>query len=202
MYKQRDVEALWNRYNNLLKKLNDENVDNLVNKWDQRIIMSSFSQREKEPFCGIGGLVEYSLELAKASNNILKALNYDTNTKSIIKCTLLSILGRVGNEVQDRYVECQSEWHKEKLGQYYDWNESCPKYQVNDMTLFILQRHNINLSWEEWEALSLLKDMTSEDNKFYSAHKSRLSLVLQMAHESVMKDERDKILGIYKVPFW
>lgn len=201
MYKQRDVETLWNRYNNLLKKLNDENVDNLVNKWDQRIIMSSFSQREKEPFCGIGGLVEYSLELAKASNNILKALNYDTNTKSIIKCTLLSILGRVGNEVQDRYVECQSEWHKEKLGQYYDWNESCPKYQVNDMTLFILQRHNINLSWEEWEALSLLKDMSSEDNKFYSAHKSRLSLVLQMAHESVMKDERDKILGIYKVPF-
>lgn len=201
MYKERDVETLWNKYSNLLSRLNDENVDNLINKWDQRIIMASFSQREKEPFCGIGGLVEYSLELAKASNNILKALNYDTNPMSIIKCSLLSILGRVGNATQDRYVECESEWHKEKLGQYYDWNEECPKYQVNDMTLFILQRHNINLSWEEWEALSLLKDMTSEDNKFYSAHKSRLSLVLQMAHESVMKDERDKILGIYKVPF-
>jgi len=201
MYKQRDVEILWNKYSNLLSKLNDENVENLINKWDQRIIMSSFSQREKEPFCGIGGLVEYSLELAKASNNILKALNYDTNPMSIIKCSLLSILGRVGNEMHDRYVECESEWHKEKLGQYYDWNESCPKYQVNDMTLFVLQRHNINLSWEEWEALSLLKDMSSENNKFYSAHKSRLSLVLQMAHESVMKDERDKILGIYKVPF-
>lgn len=201
MYKERDVETLWNKYSNLLSKLSDENVENLINKWDQRIIMSSFSQREKEPFCGIGGLVEYSLELAKASNNILKALNYDTNPMSIVKCSLLSILGRVGNEMQDRYVECESEWHKEKLGQYYDWNESCPKYQVNDMTLFILQHHNINLSWEEWEALSLLKDMSSEDNKFYSAHKSRLSLVLQMAHESVMKDERDKILGIYKVPF-
>ena len=201
MYKERDVETLWNKYSNLLSRLNDENVDNLISKWDQRIIMSSFSQREKEPLCGIGGLVEYSLELAKASNNILKALNYDTNPMSIIKCSLLSILGRVGNATQDRYVECESEWHKEKLGQYYDWNESCPKYQVNDMTLFILQRHNINLSWEEWEALSLLKDMTSDDNKFYSAHKSRLSLVMQMAHESVMKDERDKILGIYRVPF-
>ena len=201
MYKERDVETLWNKYSNLLSKLNDENVDNLISKWDQRIIMSSFSQREKEPFCGIGGLVEYSLELAKASNNILKALNYDTNPTSIIKCSLLSILGRVGNATQDRYVECESEWHKEKLGQYYDWNESCPKYQVNDMTLFSLQRHNVNLSWQEWEALSLLKDMTSEDSKFYSAHKSRLSLIMQMAHESVMKDERDKILGIYKVPF-
>jgi hypothetical protein len=201
MYKERDVETLWNKYSNLLNKLNDENVDNLINKWDQRIITSSYSQREKEPFCGIGGLVEYSLELAKASNNILKALNYDTNPMSIIKCSLLSILGRVGNETQDRYVECTSDWHKEKLGQYYDWNEKCPKYQVNDMTLFLLQRYKINLTWEEWEALSLMKDMTSEDNKFYNAYKSRLSLVVQMAHESVLKDERDKILGIYKIPF-
>ena len=201
MYKERDVETLWNKYSNLLSKLNDENVDNIINKWDQRIIMASYSQREKDPFCGIGGLVEYSLELAKASNNILKALNYDTNPMSIIKCSLLSILGRVGNETQDRYIECESEWHKEKLGQYYDWNEKCPKYQVNDMTLYLLQRYNINLTWEEWEALTLLKDMTSEDNKFYSVHKSRLSLVMQMAHESVLKDERDKILGVYKVPF-
>ena len=201
MYKERDVETLWNKYVNLLNKLEDENVSNLVSSWDQRIVMSSFSQREKEPFCGIGGIVEYSLELAKAANNIAKALSYDLNTMSIIKCALLSVLGRVGNEKADRYVECQSDWHKEKLGQYYDWNEDCPKYQTNDMTLFLLQRNNINLTWEEWEAISLMKDMTSEDNKFYNMHKSRLSLVMQMAHESVMKDERDKILGVYKVPF-
>jgi len=201
MYKQREVEVLWEKYTNLISKVNDENIEKLLSDHDQRILMSSFSQREKEPFCGIAGLVEYSLELAKAANNICKALNYDLNPINIIKCSLLSILGRVGTLNQDRYVECTSDWHKEKLGQYYDWNESCPKYQVNDMTLFILQRYNITLSWDEWEALSLVKDMTSEDNKFYNMHKSRLSLVMQMAHESVMKDERDKILGIYNVPF-
>jgi len=201
MYKERDVESLWKKYNNLLKGLENENVDNLVESWDQRIIMSSFSQREKEPFCGIGGLVEYSLELAKASNNISKALNYDTNKSSIIKCCLLSTLGRVGTLTEDRYVECQSDWHKEKLGQYYDWNESCPKYQVNDMTLFILQSFKVYLTWDEWQAISLIKDMTSEDNKFYNMHKSRLSLVLQLAHESVMKDEKDKIDGVYTSPF-
>ena len=201
MYKERDVESLWKKYNNLLKGLENKNVDNLIESWDQRIIMSSFSQREKEPFCGIGGLVEYSLELAKASNNISKALNYDTNKSSIIKCCLLSTLGRVGTLTEDRYVECQSDWHKEKLGQYYDWNESCPKYQVNDMTLSILQSFKVYLTWDEWQAISLIKDMTSEDNKFYNMHKSRLSLVLQLAHESVMKDEKDKIDGVYTSPF-
>lgn len=201
MYKERDVETLWQKYSNLLKILENQNVDNLTESMDQRILMSSFSQREKEPFCGIGGNVEYALELAKKAGALNKALNYDLNKMSIIKCSLLSILGRVGTLTRNRYIDTTSEWHKEKLGQYYDWNEDCPKYQINDMTLFILQYFNVNLNWDEWNAISLIKDMTSEDNKFYNMHKSRLALILQLAHETVMKDEKDKIDGIYTVPF-
>jgi len=201
MYKERDVESLWEKYSNLLNKLNDENVSKIVDQFGQRILTGSFSQREKEPFCGIGGLVEYSLELAKSANNISKALNYDLNKSSIIKCSLLTILGRVGTIHEDRFIETKSEWHKEKLGQYYDWNENCPKYQVNDMTLFIIQHYGINLSWDEWQTLSLLKDLTSEDNKFYGYYKCRLSLVMQLAHESVMKDEKDRIDNTYTSPF-
>ena len=201
MYKERDVETLWEKYSNLLKRLENENVDKLINAMDQRILMSSFSQREKEPFCGIGGNVEYALELAKKASALNKALNYDLNKASIIKCSLLSILGRVGTLTQNRYIDTTSEWHKEKLGQYYDWNEDCPKYQINDMTLFILQNYNVHLNWDEWNAISLIKDMTSEDNKFYNMHKSRLALILQLAHETVMKDEKDKIDEVYTVPF-
>lgn len=201
MYKERDVETLWEKYSNLLKRLENQNVDNLIDSMDQRILMSSFSQREKEPFCGIGGNVEYALELAKKASALNKALNYDLNKASIIKCSLLSILGRVGTLTRNRYIDTASEWHKEKLGQYFDWNEDCPKYQINDMTLFILQNYNVHLNWDEWNAISLIKDMTSEDNKFYNMHKSRLALILQLAHETVMKDEKDKIAGEYTVPF-
>tara|TARA_Y100000287_G_scaffold170062_1_gene155439 strand:+ start:15 stop:620 length:606 start_codon:yes stop_codon:yes gene_type:complete len=201
MYKERDVETLWEKYSNLLKRLENKNLHKLIDAQDQRILMSSFSQREKEPFCGIGGNVEYALELAKKASALNKALSYDLNKASIIKCALLSILGRVGTLTRNRYIDTTSEWHKEKLGQYYDWNEDCPKYQINDMTLFILQSYNIQLNWDEWNAISLIKDMTSEDNKFYNMHKSRLALVLQLAHETVMKDEKDKIDGIYTVPF-
>ncbi len=201
MFKERDIESLWSKYENLLKKLEDDNINTLLEEQGQRIIEASYSQRIKEPFCGIGGLVEYSLELAKTSSAITKALNYDLNKASLIKCSLLLVLGRIGTFNLDRFILTTSDWHKEKLGQYYDWNEDCPKYQVNDMTLFLLQRYNISLSWEEWQTLSLVKDMSSEDNKFYNLHKSRLTLVLQLAHEAVMKDEKDKIDGVYTVPF-
>ena len=50
--------------------------------------MGSYSQREKEQFCGIAGLVEYALALAKTASNISKALNYDVSKASIIKCSL------------------------------------------------------------------------------------------------------------------
>ena len=201
MYKQRDVEVLWSKYEGLLNKLQDENINNLLEKQGQRIIMGTYSQREKEQFCGIGGLVEYALELAKTSSSITKALNYDLSKASIIKCSLLTVLGRVGTPDIDRFVDTTSDWHKDKLGQYFDWNEDCPKYQVNDMTLYWLQRFNVTLSWDEWNALLLIRDNSSEVSKFYGAHKSRLATVLSLANEAVLKDELDKISGVYTVPF-
>ena len=201
MYKQRDIEKLWSKYEGLLHKLQDEKINELLESQGQRIIMGTYSQREKEQFCGIGGLVEYALELAKTSSNITKALNYDLNKASLVKCSLLSVLGRVGTIYIDRFVDTTSDWHKEKLGQYYDWNESCPKYQVNDMTLFWLQNFKIGLTWDEWNAILLLRDNSSEVNKFYGSHKSRLSTVLCLANEAVLKDELDKIAGTYTVPF-
>ena len=201
MYKQRDVESLWSKYEGLLNKLQDENINELIESQGQRIIMGSFSQREKEQFCGIGGLVEYALELAKTSSAITKALNYDLSKASIIKCSLLSVLGRVGTLTINRFVDTTSEWHKEKLGQYYDWNESCPKYQVSDMTLFALQHYDVKLTWDEWCAISLLRESSSESNKFYGFSKSRLATVMGLANEAVLKDELDKILETYTIPF-
>ena len=201
MFKQRDVETLWSKYEGLLHKLENENINALLDQQGQRIIMGSYSQRDKEQFCGIGGLVEYALELAKTASNISKALNYDVSKASIIKCSLLSILGRVGTLTQNRFIDTTSEWHKEKLGQYYDWNEECPKYQVNDMTLYILQHYNIKLNWDEWISISLIRESSAENNKFYGFHKTRLSTIMSLANEAVIKDELDKITGQYTVPF-
>ena len=165
MYKERNIENIWSKYEGLLSKLQDENIKRLLDEQGQRIIMGTYSQRDKEQFCGIGGLVEYALELAKTSSSISKALNYDINKASIIKCSLLSVLGRVGTPIVDRFVDTTSEWHKEKLGQYFDWNESCPKYQVNDMTLYWLQRFSVDLSWEEWSTILLIRDNLSLTSK-------------------------------------
>ena len=146
--KERDLEKLWKNYENLAKMTKSKELLELINDQDQRILECSYSQRVSEPFCGLGGLVEYSLELLKTCKNLNEALGYGVSPVSMIKTCLLADMGRIGDKNYSRFVVCESEWHKEKLGQYFDWNESCPKFNIQDMSLWFAQHYNIKLDWK------------------------------------------------------
>ena len=199
--KERDVVSLWQKYENLVKITRDEGFINLVEQQGQRILECSYSQRESEPFCGIGGLVEYSLELLKICKNLNETLKYDISPQSMVKVCLLTDIGRIGDLHNDRFIVCESEWHKEKLGQYFDWNEACPKFNIQDMSLWLSQFYNVKLNWEEWQSILLSKDFTSEEVKFYSSYRERLAILINLSKQVVLKNENDKIKGCYTIPF-
>ena len=197
----RDIESLWSKYENLLKMLSDEGVNNLLEEQGQRIIECTYNQKISEPYCGVGGLVAYSLDLAKNAKALSQTLKYNVTTHSIIKCSLLSEIGRIGLQNIDRLLVSDSEWHKEKLGQYFEWNNHCPKYNVYHMSLWYIQKYNINLSWDEWQTIMLMTGLGTEDSKFYGNHKSNLSLLLSVSKEIVLKKEKDIIDGVDVIPF-
>ena len=198
---ERDIESLWNKYEKLLSILDDEGVNKLIEDHGQRIIECSYSQKISEPYCGIGGLVAYSLDLAKNAKVLSQTLKYDISAHAIIKCALLSEVGRIGTEHLGRFILSNSDWHKEKLGQYFDWNESCPKYNVYHMSLWYIQKYKISLSWDEWQTIMLMTSQSSEDSKFYGNHKSNLSLLLSISKDIVLKKEKDVIDGVDRIPF-
>jgi len=199
--KERDLEKLWNNYENLSKMSRSDELIKLVEEQGQRILECSYSQRTNEPFCGVGGLVEYSLELLKTCKKLNESLDYQVSPLSMIKVCLLSDIGRIGDLHDDRFVVCESDWHKEKLGQYFDWNETCTKYNVQDMSLWFAQHYNIKLEWPEWQAILLSKDFSNDENKFYSSYKERLAVLVGLAKQVVIKNENDKIRGLYTTPF-
>tara|TARA_Y100000592_G_C5382032_1_gene273906 strand:+ start:317 stop:928 length:612 start_codon:yes stop_codon:yes gene_type:complete len=198
---ERDISGLWNKYENLLKMLSDEGIDKLLEEQGQRIIECTYNQKISEPYCGVGGLVAYSLDLAKNAKALSQTLKYNVTTHSIIKCSLLSEIGRIGLQHIDRLLVSDSEWHKEKLGQYFEWNNHCPKYNVYHMSLWYIQKYNINLSWDEWQTIILMAGLGTEDSKFYGNHKSNLSLLLSVSKEIVLKKEKDVIDGVDVIPF-
>ena len=198
---QREIENLWKLYESIINKLEDENVLKLIEDLGQRLAEQSMNQRTTEPFCGIGGVLEYSLELAKTARKLNETLNLNIDNKSLLKTALLSEIGRIGTDKFRRFKETTSDWHKEKLGQYYDWDDACPKYKVNEMTLWHIQNKDVSLSWEEWNTIMLLGDFDGESKKFYSNSKSNLSLCLLLAQDVVYTKENNRIKEEFILPF-
>ena len=198
---ERNIENLWKNYTNLLSILQDENVDKLIEEQGQRIIECTYSQKITEHFCGIGGLVDYSLKLAKTAKTLVQTLDYNITANSIIKCALLGEIGRIGTLSQDRLTISDSEWHKEKLGQYYNWNENCEKYSINHMTLFYMNHYSIRFNWDELQTLILLHSGSSEIDNFYRHNKSDITTILKISKDLVLKKEMSVIEGTDSVPF-
>ena len=198
---ERDIERLWGQFESVLGKLEDENIDSFIDKFGQRIVETSFSQRLEEPFCGYGGLLEFSLNLAKTARSMSAGLNINVINHSVIKAALFCDLGRIGDEYFPRLIEQESDWHKEKLGQYFTWHESASRSTVNDLSLYHLQNAGIKLSYDEWIAIKVAQGGHLEENKFYAGQLPALAQLIQSARELVLNQERLRIRDEKNSPF-
>ncbi len=135
-----------------------------------------------------GGLVSFSLEVALKGKSL--ASFYDVDPKSIVKVALLHELGRMGHlsdESFSLYLDQESSWHQEKLGQYYKYNENCPKMNVGHRTLWMLNELGIKLSYDEWVSMATSQGLHLQENSFYASGKlPPLALLLQAARNIVL----------------
>ena len=115
---ERNIEQIWGKYEGLLKRLSDHNLNTLLNEQGQRIAECTFNTSSNDSFAGPGGLVEFSLEVAKAARSLNEALSLNCSTKSVLLTALLSDLGRIGDLEQDTFSIQDSDWHRDKSVSY------------------------------------------------------------------------------------
>ena len=138
-----------------------------------------------------GGLVRHALQVTAIMRTINDALGYNIPLASILKVGLLHDLGKVG-DIDNRYfVEQDSTWHQEKLGQMYKFNENLNKMSVSHRTLWLLQSFGITLTNDEWLAIQLAQGSHFEENRFYVGHEPTLGLLLQQAKATVIHQQKN-----------
>ena len=186
-----NIESNWKTFEKLIKKIPSEGVDNLLSSMDSRMVMCPASPRADMYSPYPGGLVKHCLDVTATMRRINDALDYGLDTMSIIKVGLLHDLGKVGDVENDYFVEQDSDWHREKLGQLYKYNEKLNKMSVSHRTLFLLQHFGIELSQDEWLAIQLSQGSHFEENRFYVNHEPTLALLLQQAKAAVIHKERN-----------
>lgn len=185
---ERNIEEIWETYKSLLGRISDHNINLMLSEMEQRIVECTYNTNKDEKYVGPGGFIEFSLDLAKTMRDLNKALDLNCSIKSIFISSLLCDIGLIGDLENSTYELQDSDWHREKLGQLYKWNENCPKATVSHKTLFLLQHYKIALEKDEWMSILLSNSTNVEENKFYYSEKKGLVYLLKVAKEHILNN--------------
>lgn len=122
-----------------------------------------------------GGLVDYAIRVAKKAKMFADVVDQ----KSLIRVALVHELGKLGDDNEELFLQQESQWHNEKLGQYYKYNDTCTKMSFPHRTLYILSKFGVHLDTNEWIAILTSSGFHLEENRMYARDGHVLSHMLQ-----------------------
>ena len=184
------IESNWKTFEKLCKKLSDPNIDKMIDELGERIVMCPASPKKDQPGCFPGGLVQHSLDVALTMRSLNDTLGYNLSTAALLKVGLLHDLGKIGSREKSYFIDQDSDWHRDKLGQLYKFNDDLNKMSVSHRTLCLLQSFGAELTTDEWIAIQLSQGSHFEENRFYVGHEPTLALVLQQSKASTIHKNR------------
>ena len=183
-----ELVGQYEKYCEILGKVSSpEAVERLSATFGDRLILSPRGLTEEDG--GIAGeLVGFSLRVASAAKSLSTSFGH---TKSLVKVALLHELGKLGNpeEGTELFIPQDSDWHRDKLGQMYKYNEKCPKMNTAHRTLWILSHLGFDLTREEWVAVNVSQGMHLPENQFYGRSLNSIAAGLLSARLSVLHGE-------------
>ena len=189
MLSAEQLETNWTTFEGLCRRLSDDNLNKLLDVLGERLVMCPAAPREDQYGAYPGGMVEHALHVTATMRTLNKSMGFNLPVASILKVGLLHDIGKVGDLEKNYFIEQDSDWHREKLGQMYKFNEGTQRMSVSHRTLYLLQSFGLTLSSEEWLAIQLASGSHFEENRFYVGSEPTLALLLQQSkaivnHES------------------
>ena len=185
------LQSNWGMFEKLCGRLSNDNLNNLVSELGEKACMCPASTRLDQYGAYPGGMVEHVLKVTSTMRTLNTSLEYDLPTASILKVGLLHDFGKVGNLDTRYFVEQDSSWHREKLGQMFKYNEDLNKMSVSHRTLWLLQHFGVELTSDEWLAIQLAQGSHFEENRFYVGHEPTLAVLLQHAKAVVIHKDKN-----------
>ena len=132
-----------------------------------------------------GGLIAHTLLVTRYAvtlNDLLpEKLKVEKN--SLVKICCLHQIGKA-----KLFVPCTSEWHKEKQGKMYDFNEELVSMRVGERSIMYATQNGVKLTDVEYQAI--LNFDKEEDDKQSKIHTNTLGKLLKMANELAIMEEK------------
>jgi hypothetical protein len=190
MIVNQDIDALkqnYDKYMQLLRKFFPASrpaIDDLEEILGERLFLAP---RDQTPEMGgtPGGLIAFAVATAKHASMFKDVVDQ----KKLVRVALIHELGKLGGPLdgQDLFVVETSDWHREKLGRNFKYNEDCPKMSFSHRTLFYIARYGFVLEEDEWLALVTAAGFQYDENRFYANEILPLATALQACRTFALK---------------
>lgn len=184
-----DTEKLldnFQKYSGLLKKyFPEEGTDKFLEDFGVRLTTAPRGMTDSEG--GIpGDLINFLLKTTLIASDHSKAIESrsgenSVDRKSVTRVCLVHELGKLGSKEEDLFVPQESQWHREKLGQNFKYNENCQKMSTGHRTLCLLQEYGITVTPDEWISILTSQGMQYPENAFYGNSLPDIAKVLHFA---------------------
>ena len=178
-----DLEGLWAKYSSLFKRAfgDTDSVNSFLEKFGEKIVVCPAAHKTDQKYCEAGGLMRQSIDVAIAMKKISESLGLSVEPTSILRVALAHDLGKVGVDGEDYYLTQDSDWHREKLGAHYKFNENMPRMPVTHISLHLLSSHGISLTLDETRAITTAQVGSREEHKPYGYVNTPLQSLIQSA---------------------
>ena len=197
------AEKIESNWNNFLKIIEDyiasprkEQLLKFYKSLEDRIILMPASNKPQYHNCFPGGYVDHVLRVVNAAidiNSIWIKLGIVENysLEELVFSAVNHDLGKIGTLEEEAYIEQTDQWRKDKLGEYYTFNNKIEFMSVPDRSLFLLNQQNIPVSKNELLAIKLHDGLYDKANESYyigwlPEQKLRCSLPYIIHHADMM----------------
>lgn len=177
----------------------------LYEDYGDRLIEAPASSKVHYHNAYSGGYIDHVLHVYDTALQMVKVLRnaggtIDFNKQELAMAALHHDLWKLGMPGGQPYYEVESsDWHRKNQGSMFKHNEKLPFFKVTDGALYILQKYNIDLTYNEWMGIKLSDGLYEDSNKGYLMNHGKfpvhtnLGYVIHWADHSSTNAERDPL---------
>ena len=186
-----EIEGNWNTFigyiNEHISSPRKEKLLDFYKKFEDRLVLMPAAHKKEYHNSFPGGYIDHVNRVIECSlkvNSVWSEMGVDKSTYTIEELVFSAInhdLGKMGDEEHDSYIPQTDKWRRDKLGEDYKFNEKVPFASVPDRSLFLLQSHGVQYTFNEMITIQTHDGLYDEANKKYlfsftSGQKPRTSL--------------------------
>ena len=150
----------------------------------ERIMLAPASTRKEYTCCHAGGLVEHSLRVLQNTAKLRQVYGLvdSVESVSVLVCSLFHDIGKIGTDSKEYYTENTSDWHRDKLGIYYNVADRFAHIPVSQLSLFTLSQQKVDLDIDDWYAITAVGSKgPARDESVPVAGEPWISVILSQA---------------------